>query len=229
MSYGGSPSEYQPAAQMPAGAARRKKASTGTIVLWGLGIGCLGFVGLLVLIGGAGALYVWSSKTEQVTAADRQLIVTAEELTNRGYDIEFDPAGETLEKTRYLDKTAEIEYEYEHPDEDVPIYVNCSVHQESDAKEARTLYATLQVTVMAGMKLAGGGVEQTERNDLLKWGDDSRCGLLVNQGFNVGNYFFARKGNKIFCLLIAGICIQDAEELRAVLLPHLERLEGHKL
>ena len=78
-------------------------------------------------------------------------------------------------------------------------------------------------------RAAGGGVEQTERNDLLKWGDDSRCGLLVNQGFNVGNYFFARKGNKIFCLLIAGICIQDAEELRAVLLPHLERLEGHKL
>ena len=229
MSYGGSPSEYRPAACVPSNAAPQKKRSAGTIVLLVLGVGFLGIVGLIVLIAGAGALYVWSSKTEELTDGDRQLVVTADKLADHGFQFEFDPAGEKIEKTRYVDKTAEIEYEYEHPDENTPLYINCSVHQESDAKEARTLYATLQVSVLAGMRLAGGGVEQTERNDLLKWGDDSRCGLLVNQGFNVGNYFFARKGNKIYCLLIAGDCIDNSEELRALLLPHLERLEGHKL
>jgi hypothetical protein len=179
---------------------------------------------------GAGLFFVWSSKSEEVTDADRELIVTVHDLADQAViNVEIDPDGEWIEKTRYFDKTADVEYEYESYDEDKPLYVNCSVHYERTLQDARTVYMSLQVGMMTGMRLSDNDLEQVDRNDLFRWGDDSKCGLLVAEGVNVGNYFFARKGTKIYCFLLSGVCIEEGEALQQLLLPKLERLEGHKL
>jgi hypothetical protein len=229
MSHEYSPADYVPQPGLPAAAPARKR-STGAMILLFVGLGVMGIVGLIVLIGAAGAFFVLSSKTEEATDADRELIVNAREVSEQtGGLYEIDSDFESLEKTRYIDKTADVEYEYEDASEDAPLYIHCSVHEESSRQDAKGVYLTMQASVLAGLHLAAEGVEQVERNDLFRWGDDSKCGLLVSGGFNVGNYFFARQGNKVYCLLISGVCLEDRASLQRLLLPKLQRLEGHKL
>jgi hypothetical protein len=228
MSSGNSPAEYVPSSQ-PAAPPPPKRMSAGKVILLVAGIGTLGLVGLIVLVVGLGFLFVWSSTTEEVTDADRELVVTAQELADQGWDVKVNPAAETIEKTRYLDRTADIEYEYDSTDDEEPLYINCSVHAESSPKDARASYTAMQVSALTVLKLMGDNIEQVDRSDLFRWGDESKCGLIVSNGIYCGNYFFARQGTKIYCLMITGVCIEEEAELRQLLLPHLEKLENHKL
>ncbi len=215
----------QPALQLP-----RKQLSTFAIVMIVVGVGLAALLGLILLIVAAGVFYAYSSTTEEPTPQDREVLVTAGDLPESLWTEAIDPVGEAVTKTRYIDKSADVEYEYEHTDPDVPLYMTCIVHDETSPADAKMLYATLRVSMLGAMRLTSGGdVQQVDRNELFRWGDHSQCGLLVSNGFTVGNYFFACQGKKVFCLLIAGVGTEDADELRELLRPRLEQLRQHSL
>jgi hypothetical protein len=55
------------------------------------------------------------------------------------------------------------------------------------------------------------------------WGDESKAGVVKNEGFPTGTFFAARQGRWMFVLRVTGMQL-DGAQLRALLLPRLEQL-----
>ena len=70
--------------------------------------------------------------------------------------------------------------------------------------------------------------EVKERNDLLKWGDRSRFGILYCDGNPTGNMIGVRKGRVSMFVLISGAYFDDRDDIREFLGPKLELLENYK-
>ena len=87
-------------------------------------------------------------------------------------------------------------------------------------------YSALWTGTMLGTRL-GGGVSITieERNELFKWGDQSRLAILKSNGLSIGNIFVARKGKSCFFMILYGVYFDDSESLKELLLPTLSLLE----
>jgi hypothetical protein len=186
-----------------------------------------GTLGLIVLLAGAAALYLWSAESLEVTPADRQLVVTVDDLAPWLDDVTPDRSAETVQKSRYFDGSWDIEYEYEHPDEDVPLYINSSVTVEHTTQDARTTYASLGVGVRIGLTVSKTeGMQLVDRNDLYRWGDQSRCTLVTVGGRPVGTLFLARKATYVFYFAVTGLALDNGAELGQLLDPHLKRLEA---
>jgi hypothetical protein len=207
----------------------RRPRRKGRSVLFIVGV----IAGVLLLgCGGLGALcYVlFIHETEEpVTAADRELVITAERLAQFVPTLHPDPSRGTLRKVRHFDGSREITYEYETPEgADEPLYVNFLVGLERNAQDATYSYTGQKIGTKIGMRLEGGGhLQEVDRNDLWHWGDDSRCALLTNGGKPVGNVFMARKGSRYFSLMIVGVYFQEAGPIRELLGPMLQRLDNY--
>jgi hypothetical protein len=165
---------------------------------------------------------------EPVTAADKDVVVTAEYAATFADDIVVDPNKGTFRKVRHLDGSREKIYEYgTEDDSDEPVHVSHTVTVERNAKEARDAYAGLQLGTRLGMGRVEG-VQEVERNDLWKWGDQSRCVMLHNsQGQPFGHIFMARKGRRYFVLVISGLYFNKAEGIKAFLDPLLKKLDNY--
>ena len=203
------------------------RRSTATLVCWSIGLATLCIAALAAIVIGLGALFYYTSEEEPVSPQERELVVQAGELAPLLEGVEVDPAAESIVKTRYFDGSFDIDYEYTHPGEQ-PLYVQSSVHFEPSVSDARTTYRALGVGLTMGLSLSGEEIEQAERNDLLKWGDESRCAILTAQGQPVGNFFVARQDRRVFHVLISGHVIEDPQALRELVEPHLKRLESYQ-
>ena len=62
---------------------------------------------------------------------------------------------------------------------------------------------------------------------LFRWGDESRCIVLRQVPNAVGNLFVARKGRKIFQLVVVGVAFDRGDEFKTLLTPVLQRLETY--
>lgn len=188
----------------------------------------LGVIGILALVVMAGFLFIWSAKSLEVTPADRQLVVTVDELLPWLDDFSPDYAAESIEKTRYFDGSWEVEYVYDHPAEDRALFINSSVTVEPTLQDAKTSYASQGVGLRIGFSLQNHTeIKLTDRDDLFRWGDQSQCKLITVDGQTVGNIFLARSEKRIFCVVISGLAIEDRATLGQLLTPHLERLTGN--
>ena len=186
--------------------------------------GGLGMVALTVL---AGALLIWSAKSIEVTPADRQLVVTVDELLPWLDDFSPDYTAESLEKTRYFDGSWEVEYSYDHTAEDTGLFISSTVAVEPTLQDAQTSYASMGVGLRIGFSLQDtADMKLTDRDDLFRWGDQSQCTLITIDGRPVGNIFLARHGKRIFCVVLSGLAMEDSASLGQLLMPHLERITG---
>jgi hypothetical protein len=164
---------------------------------------------------------------EPVTAADKEVMVTAEYVATFSDDIQVDPKKDKFKKVRHLDRSREMSYEYGDPeDQNQPVYVNHMVCIERNAKEARDAYAGLDFFTKLGVGKADGVVE-IDRNDLWKWGDQSRCVVLHYGGKPYGNMFMGLKGRRYFVIVISGLYFDKAEDIKAFLDPKLLKLDGY--
>src|SRR5215813_13372876 len=102
--------------------AQAKRRRVLLIVLLAVGIP-LGVVVLLAVLGG---VFVLSGKPQPVTAADRAVVVTIQDLARHMHDFEPVASGESFKKTRYLDGSHQLEYEYKSPREP-PLYLRSSL------------------------------------------------------------------------------------------------------
>ncbi len=187
---------------------------------------CL-LLGVALLVG-LGALFVLTAKEEPPTDEERGLMVDAAAVAGLTGDFDPRPEFERLKKSRYLDGSHDIEYEYDGPSDDAP-YIQCTLTVERSLSDARTSYLATWGGAKIGPMISGEkNVAVVEQSDHFRWGDESRMAILQLDGQPVGNIFVARKGMKVFHVSIAGACFEDRQSFADLVEPVLERVERYK-
>ncbi len=179
---------------------------------------------------GLGALFNLTGTNVALAAGERDLVLDISHLT--GWIPSYTPnlEGEKVTKTRYIDDSYEIEYVYDIPEDDEAPYLSYTVTFEPSAGDATTTYVSLWGGTKVGFYVFGEvQVDVQEKNDLFRWGDESRLGLLLTDGRPFGNVFVARKGKRVVYLLVSGVYFDDADALTGLLAPYLERLDAFAL
>ncbi len=186
-----------------------------------------GVLMVVLLIGGVGALFVLTATAEHVTAEDRQLIVDARALAEYTEDFTPNPKNETITRSRYIDRSYDIEYEYDDPGNDNEPYLHCCVTVERKRSDALTTYLAAWQGSRLGMTWgADAEVEVVERNDLFRWGDQSKFAVFFVDGKPGGNIFVARKGNVVVDLILGGVYFDEAEGFSSFVSPALTKIEN---
>jgi hypothetical protein len=189
------------------------------IALAVVGLTCLSGAGLV----GAFLALDKASKSQPVTAEDRTLLVTTDDLAVRVEGFETQPRVEQLTKKKGLDGSIALEYEYKPADG--TLFLNTTVTTERTASAASTNYASLRVGHGLGFSMsADQQTKMEDRNDLFSWGDESHHALITHSGKPVGNLFAARKGRHIYSFMVVGVYFDSTETLGDLLLPKLEKL-----
>jgi hypothetical protein len=189
------------------------------LVMGGLFLVCSGL--------GVGGYFLFVHEIDvPVEAADRSLVVTAKRVAEFVPKLRVEPARDTFQKVRTLDGSRQLTYEYESiHDEDNILYVNHQVYVDQTLDGAQGAYVGLGI----GTRLFGfQQVKEVERNDLWKWGDTSRCAILMRDGKSVGNLFMARKGRRYFLLIIVGVYFEEKGAIHDLLDPFLQRLDAYE-
>jgi hypothetical protein len=182
----------------------------------------------LVIVGGAAAFYLLfiHEIPQAVTEADRGVLVTADELV-RHYDLKLKGQG-TFRHVKYLLGNHELEYEYQSPDgSGEGLYVSCLVSIEQSTKDALTTYTAQRLGTSVALKLdRGAGLRLVDQDKPFKWGEESSSSVIMGKEA-AGNVFTARKGQRVFHLVIAGPSLESAA-LGDLLSPVLARLEAYR-
>ena len=195
--------------------------------LWILILIPVGLVAAVAAVVGLGALFNLTGTNVALAAGERELVVDISHLKGWMEGYTPDPSGETLQKTRYIDDSFEIEYVYDLPQDDEAPYLSYSVTFEPSPSDANTTYVSLWGGTKVAFYVFGEvQVEVQEKNELFRWGDESRFGLLLADGRPFGNVFVAKKGKRVVYLLVSGIYFDDSESFSGFLTPYLEKLDA---
>lgn len=183
----------------------------------------------LVILGGGAAFYLLflHEIPQAVTEADRGVLLTADEVV-RHNDLKPDGQG-TFRHVKYLLGNHELEYEYQSPDgSDEGLYVSCLVSIERSTKDALTTYTAQRLGTSVALKLdREAALRLVDEHAPFKWGDDSSSSLIVGKHGPVGNVFTARKGERVFHVVVAGPSFVPPE-LNDLLSPVLARLDAYR-
>jgi hypothetical protein len=187
----------------------------------------VGIVASLGAVIGLGALFNMSGTSVALASDERELVVDISHLKEWMEGYSPDPAGETLEKTRYIDDSYEIEYVYDLPENEEAPYLSYTLTFEPSASDASTTYVSLWGGTKVAFYVFGEvEVDVQEKNEIFRWGDESRFGLLVAEGRPFGNVFIAKKDKRVVYLLVSGIYFDDTENFSNFLTPYLEKLDA---
>lgn len=197
------------------------KSRTGLYLVLGLMGAAL--LGLLFVLGG-GALFIFTAKDEALSSDDRSALMTVSILSEWMEGFEPDLSKETVVKQRYLDRSYDMEYEFDDPDNPDAPYVSCSVTVEPNSSDALISYKGVQLGLNIGFN-SQCGTSQMERNDLFRWGDQSSFHVLYVHGAPIGNSFTAIKGKRVFMMTFSGVFFEDTPAIQELLQPRLDALE----
>ena len=217
----------RPAHLRPRPTSRQAPPSRPRPWLWILMLIPVGLAAAVAAVVGLGALFNLTGTNVALAAGERELVIDISHLTGWMEGYTPDPSGETLQKTRYIDDSFEIEYVYDLPQDDEAPYLSYSVTFEPSPSDANTTYVSLWGGTKVAFYVFGEvQVEVQEKNELFRWGDESRFGLLVADGRPFGNVFVAKKGKRVVYLLVSGIYFDDSESFSGFLTPYLEKLDA---
>ncbi len=199
-------------------------------LIWILILVPASILGVVMLFLSAGLLFVATGKEEPVSARDRAVMVDIDQLSEWIFD-EYVPEkrGETLTKTRYIDGSYDIEYEYDIPEDLNAPYLSCIVTVERKISDAQTSYVAMWSGSQLGMSLLSDvEIDVVERNDLFRWGDRSRFAILFTEGEPFGNVFITRTGKYIFYMVISGVYFDSHEGISGLLSKRLAQLPAYQ-
>jgi hypothetical protein len=160
-----------PESAPPPGMSPPPKRTSRTVLYVILGI-FLSIGGVVVLIVGGGAFFLLTAKEVPVTTADREAVLDITDVALWIDDFSPDTSKESLKKTKYIDKSYDIEYECDDPVNDDAPYLMCSITVEPSISDARISYTAVKAGFSLGFS-SEPGVKRVERNDLFRWGDNS--------------------------------------------------------
>lgn len=183
---------------------------------------------LLLLVAVSGFLYLFSGQEVALSPEEKRLILDIEALSQW---MEYSPnsSAATITKTRYLDGSVGIDYEYQDSEDTSTPYLSYSLNLERTAADATLVYMPMWAATKVGLGFSeSANVSIQERNDLFRWGDASRFGLLKSNGSAFGNLFVARKGKTVVFCAFSGVYFDDTESIRQLLSPVLSRLDRYE-
>ena len=199
----------------------KRKSRTVLYLILGL---FLSIGGVVVLIVGGGAFFLLTAKDVPVTSADREAVLDISDVALWMDDFSPDSSKESLKKTKYIDKSYDIEYEYDDSLNDDAPYLMCSITVEPSISDARFSYTAMKAGFSLGFS-GEPGVKRVGRNDLFRWGDDSEFSLLKASGLSFGNVFVGHKGKRVFMITVSGVYFDESAEIRDLLCEKLRALE----
>lgn len=203
----------------PAPPPPQKKKPILLIILLALGVP----LAACLVLGGIG--YVLSTgKQEPLKPGDEAAFVTAEALlATTSNDAKVDATKVKQGREKLIAGGVDLSYEYES--EKPPLYVSTQISIANSAADAKNSFLGQSVGGAAGLAIAGEGVKLEDRDDMFKWGDQSKHKRLTMDGKPVGHFFIAQKGKYVFTTIFSGIYFDDADALAALLAPRLAAME----
>ena len=180
---------------------------------------------LIAVLAGFGLL-VGCQRGLPLEPAEREMLLRAGDLVAHGYGFEDPAPYEKFDKTRYLDGSSEIAYEFETPDGEVdqPLYLNVTLTFEKNFADAMVSYGSTKTAMKYGLKATGIRVREIE--GFYPYGDASEFSVLEKDGQPVGNLFATRHGNRIYLLVMSGMYFDDAEVWEELMKPRLEKFSA---
>ena len=192
----------------------------------GLIIGLVVGLPFLMMVGCVGLGLAMNAMADEKPASpgDMKYVLQAKEFAPYVENFTVTPGAGTATRIENIDDSWEISYEYE----DDRLYLMSSFIHESNAEDAKYSYSGQQIGTSLGY--AGGEVdiEEVERDDLFKWGDESKFYLLKLDGQPAGNRLVARKGGNVVYIIFSGVYFDDAEWVHELLDPYLARVGATK-
>lgn len=175
-------------------------------------------VGAIILAVGLSIALVFYEKEEPATAAEQELVLRKSDLEQY---VEPEEAWyETAIRRKSIDRSYVIEYTFESDS----YYVLSLFYQLRNSADARATYRAAVVESRRGAR--DGGMTLQAADDLMKWGDECACFILLRDGEPVGHSFTARKGDKVVDAWIIGAFIEDKWSFRGMMLPVLQRVDA---
>ena len=153
---------------------------------------------------------------------DRAVVLRAADLIPFGYGLEKTEPYETFTKTRYLDGSHELTYEFETPDseEENALYMNVTISVEKSTSDAWATHGAQDIGLGVGLKT--NGITKREVKDFYKYGDSSTFYVLEKDGHPIGNAFTVRHGKRVYMLVLSGMYFDDAASWKELIEEKLE-------
>jgi hypothetical protein len=166
----------------------------------------------------------------EMSEAEKELILRAQDFAPFGFEVGDPSPHEKFTRTVYFDRSSELEYEYETPDDAPglsPLYLNVTVSFEKNVSDARLTQGAEKLGLSAGTYLEGLKLEEAQ--GFFQYGDESTYYVLkTKEGAPGGSYFVTRVGPKVYSVLIAGAVFDDAEAYGELLTPRLQKFSAHR-
>src|SRR3954469_8938614 len=113
---------------------------------------------------------------------DRAVVLRAADLIPFGFGLEKTEPYETFTKTRYIDGSYELAYEFETPDseEENALYMNVTLSVEKSPADAWTTLGAQDIGLGVGLK--SNGLTRREIRNFYEYGDSSSFYVLERDG-----------------------------------------------
>ncbi len=162
-----------------------------------------------------------ASMAQSQEATDRDFVLTMGELQPFGVDLPLDfEMYESISRRTLTDGSVAIAYEFEAPEELGLPYLYSVTETHPTPAEACESFAVGN----AGAR--SGGIEVQERNDIVRYGDDSLFGLLVEDGEPYGNLFSMCHGRTSFMVILGAFYFDDGASWAELIEPILEAIDS---
>jgi hypothetical protein len=153
-------------------------------------------------------LWLAASTTVPVSASDRQALVRADDLVPFFEDYSPTPAFEGFEKTRSLDGSIELTYEYDSTDENEP-YISATISYEASTQDAAAAYLATWSIQQLGLNVADQNMQLKELDSFYTAGNRSRFANILYSGEPVGHLLVIQKKQTVYSYLISDYLIED--------------------
>lgn len=210
--------QFQGDASEDAAKGRRKGV---LIAVGAIGCGVVLFGGLIV---GLTMLFLFTAEEMELSEGEKACIVTIDDVAE-WFELEIDRDNESWDNERYFDNSVQIYYSY-YDVIDEEVQISCNLTIERKTSDARMMYNMEWGGMKVTNRLLGeDSIELEMANEVFEWGDESKFAFQTVDDERFGFAFVGRKGLKVFFLDCWGVVLEDPEEIREFLTPHLEQYE----
>ena len=176
---------------------------------------------LIMLCAGAWLLVEITSKDQPVTAADRELLITGQQVGATVPGFRFRKDKETVTKKKLFDGSIELFYEYD----DDNLWVTCTVSVETQVSDAKVAYSAAVAGNNLGVSFQG---TLDNRSAEFRWGDELRYAVVKSEKGTLGHVLTVRKGKVVYDLVIVGIYFDNTETFRQFVTPKLNKISTYQ-
>lgn len=146
-----------------------------------------------------------------VQERDKTLFLRAQDLVKYGYGFEGIEKYESFSKTKGINGSYDIEYEFKTPEgeRNHPLFLYVLVTVDTKESDAIISEGATKIALLA--RLNTKGISEQKITDFYRRGDSSAFYVLKKGEKPIGNYFTMREGRKVYAMILTGMYFDDAE------------------